>query len=283
MSFGYSREGGVNVSLRRLDEKTLRVRIRLDHAQVYGPSAGLLYTVWGKDFAGFRSGSPALQGLEKRVARQVEGYLTARLGWMAQRMNEDHALIEFILDPREREQMAGLQELLAGGDLEVLDTMNKRIKAAGEAFAHAKDFKEGLGDLKRGYDRALGRMGEGRRSFAGTLRADETSAGLALRIPLLFGAGLSSGERGEHISVLDGQGGEFHVYRAHRESGRSSLELPWLGSLSNHDSPGACSPSRTRMGEGAPLLRRSSSSSRTATRCSRNGTPAAWPRRRTAS
>jgi len=236
VSFGYSREGGVNVSLRRLDEKTLRVRIRLDHAQVYGPSAGILFTVWGKDFAGFRPESQVLQSVEKRVARQVEGYLTARLGWMAQRMNEDHALIEFTLDPREQEQMAGLQELLAGGDLEVLDTMSKKLKTAGAAFVHSKDFKEGLGELKRGYDHALGSMGDGRRSFAGTSRAEETVSGLALRIPLLFSAGLSSGKRGEHISVLDGQGGEFHLYRAHRESSRSSLELPLAGSLSNHDS-----------------------------------------------
>ncbi|MBI5209613.1 MAG: hypothetical protein HY927_06515 [Elusimicrobia bacterium] len=251
VSFGYSREGGVNVTLRRLDKDSLRVRIRIDYARVHGPGVGLDYTVTGthwyeeyrvlgrdlaKDSMGELIGEKLVfNALDRNIRRELEKFLALRLRWLTQWVREDHALIEFILNPNDKEQMKGLEELLAGGRLEVIDSMYKRFKTAGMAFLDMKDLKDQMPDLRKSYDEALRALETGVRSFTGTDRAESLVHSFRLKFPILFDYSRNAGKRDDKITVLDDAGGEFGIYRAHKESSKGFLSVPFLGQLFNYN------------------------------------------------
>ncbi len=249
VSFGYSREGGSAVSLRRLDRNHLRMRLRIDYMKVWGPSGGLVYSILGSEWEALRTGgkdamekvmgdlvgSLVGRGIDRILNRAVQRYLTAQINWIAQWSREDHAMIEFILDPNDPKQMKALEELLAGGDITILDTLGKMGKLAGESFLHTEQLHRKLKELKKRYGETLNAMEDATRSFAGTQRINGFLGSFRVKIPLLADLSWASGRRDEQMHLFDDTGGQIWAYRTHKESTNGFFDIPFLGRLINNN------------------------------------------------
>lgn len=246
VSFGYSRQGGTSVTLKRLDADTLRVRIRLDHAEFYGPSLGLSFRLFGDDFDRWRGAGrdwaaeslgdfagkelawPLVNGEIRRYARR---YLSGEASLSHGEQREDHALIELLLNPNDPAQMQALEELLSGGKLPVLDTLARLAKTTGTAWLGFHDMRGHVKDLEKSYEAALAALGLETRGFAGTQSVTGSSNGLRVKVPLLFDMSGGWGRRDERVDLLDEAGGRYRVYRGHSESSRAVLDLPFVRNM----------------------------------------------------
>ena len=246
VSFGYSREGGTSVTLKRLDEDTLRVRIRVDHAQFYGPSVGVSFRLFGDDFDRYRGEGRDWAGetlgdfvgkevvwklVSGQMRRYANRYLSGGAGLSTSGLKEDHTVVEFLLDPHDQAQMQALEALLAGGKLPVLDTLASLSKATGSAFLGLRDARARLKELEKSYSAALEALGGEARSFAGTQSVTGALNSLHIKLPVLWDYSLSSGRRDEQVELLDDSGGRYHIYRSHQESGSAVLDIPFVSSL----------------------------------------------------
>ncbi|MFA6318796.1 MAG: hypothetical protein WC943_15415, partial [Elusimicrobiota bacterium] len=238
VSWGYSREGGVNVTVRRLDPDAIRVRIRIDHARVTGPAIGLDYSITGahfydeyktfgeeaaRDSMGDLVGKNVFKLVERPIRKELEKYLALRLQWLTQYVKEDHAVIEFVLNPNDAKQMKGLEDLLSGGKFEVIDSLYQRLKVAGVAWLNLDTLKDQMPQLQETYDAALKELGAGARTFLGTDRAESVLKGFRLKFPFLFDYKRNSGVRDDKITILDDAGGEYGIYKGHKESERGCI------------------------------------------------------------
>jgi hypothetical protein len=245
VSFGYSRSGGVNVSLRRLAEDRLRVRIRFDYASVTGPGITGSMTVPAAQFAKFKGLSDtAVEGalgrglIGKEGAREAANllhsllntYFTARISLLAQHVSEDHALFEVVLDPHQEESMKGLEELLSGGRLELAGALSKKFATAAKSLAHLEDFDETLPELQRRYERSLAEM-DALEKFAGTDRLKRQTGSFSFGLPLLWDHSQSGEKREDLIRVLDDSKGELAVYREQKQWSNGYLGVPFAGDL----------------------------------------------------
>ncbi len=249
VSFGYSRQGSNSVSLRRLDAKTLRLRVRIDYMRAYGPSGGLVYSVYGSEFEQFRNdgrdlftdgvgdltGKFAFKEVNRQLGRQFERYLVARLTWMAQWFKEDHAVIEYLLDPGDKAAMKALEDLLAGGNIDVLDTLGKMSREAGSAFLHLEEMNRKAEALQEAYAKAFEGIAGAARTFVGAERVTGFLTSIRLKIPLLADLNWGWGDREEKVSIMDDDGGEYRIYRAHSESTAKTLDLPFVGAIINYN------------------------------------------------
>lgn len=243
ISFGYSREGGSSVTLRRLDAKTLRVRLRMDYVNVYGPGGGVTLSLLGSDLDRFRSegkewtgdslGELAGQGAWKLLDREVRGtaerYLAARLNWWAHWSRGDHALFELLLDPGDAGHMAALERLLAGGDVPALDSLAKLASSAASMLPDLKPLERRLPGLLEAQNEALGSLADGVRGFTGAERVEGFGSSLWLKIPLALDYRRDAGTSDERITFLDGSGGRYHIFRSHKESSTGLVDLPLVG------------------------------------------------------
>lgn len=249
LSWGYSRQGGSSVSLRRLAEDQLRVRVRIDYARFQGPSAGVVYSIFGEDFQQFRRDGKETAGdllgnlvgkdvawglLDRELRRYFERYMRAHLTWMAQWSKEDHAMIEVMLDPTDKAQMKVLEELLAGGKIDVLDTLVKMSKTASKTFLHLKELREEMGELKKSYEEAFGAAGRNIPVYGATSKILGFLHHIRLKLPVLMDLSYSWGNREERLTIFDETGGEFNIYRAHSESSNGFLDVPFVGRVINY-------------------------------------------------
>lgn len=246
VAFGYSRQGGVSVSLNRLSEEDLRLRVRFDFAEVYGPSGGVALRVDGarfdeyrregdrevEHFAGGFAGPLAAKGIDGLLLRPLFNYLTARLSLFAQWSDGDHALMEFVLDPTDDAQMAALERLLKDGDLRVLDSLWKGAKDVFEGFVGEAPKLDRFGAVERRYAGAL----DPKSRYAAQDKTSARTLGFGAKLPLLLDLSFSKGRQDDAVTVLDGEGNRFEIYRAHREIGRGTATVPFVGTLIRHNS-----------------------------------------------
>lgn len=246
VSFGYSREGGMNLTLKRLDKNRLRFRLRLDHAEVLDVAGEASVRIGAADFDRYSrlgedefesalgeliGGDAAFRLANRNILKPLSRYLTARFGLLVQWIEGDQALLEFILDPEDKAQMKALEKALSGGDLPVLASLWKGTKSIARSFAGSRVDRKGFKEAAAEYSERLGRPPD----FSGTMHYERTQFPLWLKIPILFDYGFSSGRGRERIDDLEGDSGTFRVYRAHRESRLGVFDIPFLGSLVKSD------------------------------------------------
>ncbi|MBI3552332.1 MAG: hypothetical protein HY077_07425 [Elusimicrobia bacterium] len=245
VSFGSSRSGGMSVSLNRLAERDLRLRLRIDYAEVKGPSGGVALRVDGGDFDQYRTlsgdevkgslgfaGPLARSGLNGSLLNPLANFLVARLNLFAQWTKGDHALMEFVLDPENEEQMKALERLLKEGDIRVFDTLWKGTKDAALAFSNITPSLSQFRKVEERYAAALA----AKSAYAAQDRATGSSLGLSLKIPFLLDLAVNSGKQRDKVTVVDGSGGHFDIYRAHHELNRGTIGVPFMGTLVRHNS-----------------------------------------------
>lgn len=245
VSLGYSREGGVSVTLRRLSERELRFRLRLDHAQVLSANGSVAGFLKGEDFLRYQGegrdilednlggliGGTAFKPLDRALLGPLKRLLNFQLSLVTQWTSGDHILVEFVLDPENEEQMKALEELLIGGKLQVLPTLWKGIKTLGETFSGIEAARRTAHDLAKAYSAALGRDP----FFSATDAYRRWSLPFRLRIPVLGDFSFSYEKERDRVALSERDGGAFHIYKARSDRNAALLDIPFLGHFVKHN------------------------------------------------
>lgn len=224
LHFGTSAEGRSSLSLYRVSESELRFRLRLDQARIVDKGGGLLATI-----ATYQIGLPAgeqilIKFISREASKILNRYLAASLQ-LGQSSREGVAtVLEFVLDPRDPEQMRRLAQA-AKGDLGVIDELSRMATAVKARLKNEKAAREDIARLAERHERELGLEP----SFAGLDEYERKRRNFRFRLPLLFDFGRSKGTDDDRIVVLDEAGGEYDIHRADRRKENGLFDIPLLG------------------------------------------------------
>ncbi len=230
-SLGTSKEMKPSVTLFKMDEDKLRLRIRLDRITVKSAGASL-----GTTFAAGMIGLPEAENflmkeLDKTLVKEFNKYIALRFGLSTSRAKGQKILLEFVIDTKNPEQVAKLVEFLKG-DLSII----KRLIEMGVRF---NDFSS-LDDTAAG-QQALDSVsqvasdGLGLNStFAGSNHFNSNSNAMNIVLPIVLQRESNSGQRYDRYQV-SGSDQVLHVNNASRNTSVSNINLPFVGKIFKHN------------------------------------------------
>ena len=224
VSLTAGREDASQVTLRRLDERTLRFRLHLDHAtvRVAGGSAGvallpLAHMPWPV------GGDLLAQTVGHTAGVEIQRYLTASLGLTANRRAGERAVVEYLLDPADAEQMEALVRLVKG-DLESLVNLGR--KGTGPIWRDADRDPDLARELAQEHAANLGAAA----SFSGADRYQDGRHTLALKVPVALDYTRTEERAHDLAKAFDG-GGTFNDYQVVVQKNRNLLDIPDAGQV----------------------------------------------------
>ncbi|OGR45331.1 MAG: hypothetical protein A2X35_03555 [Elusimicrobia bacterium GWA2_61_42] len=230
-SLGTSKELKPSVTLYRMSENALRLRIRLDRITVKSGGASV-----GTSFDAGMIGLPEAEGflmkeLNKTVVKEFNKYLALRMGLSQSRVKGKKLLLEFIIDPKNPEQVAKLTEFLKG-DLSII----KKLIQMGIRFNDYSDTDDNsngqnaLNEVENVAEQGLGLNS----TFAGSNHFSGTSNGFNLTLPVLVQHESSTGQRYDRYQTMNGAQ-VLHVHNVSKNSSNSNINIPVVGKIFKHN------------------------------------------------
>ncbi len=234
VSAGTAKERKPSVTLYRMDEGKLRLRLRLDRVSVR--SSGISLSAIEVPFSDIgQAGAENLfaRELGKEWAREANKNLAFRLSFGRSTSLGKRLLLEFILDPRDQAQMAGLEKFLRG-DLGVI----KRFIEMGLRFdnlSEDENVAEGAGEIE-GISGEAGQTIGAQAAFAGSNLYHGHGHSVQVQLPILHNQTVGWGSAYNRYQSLARDGETLHAQSYSRTSNAASINIPFIGSNSKYDS-----------------------------------------------
>ncbi|MDD2806746.1 MAG: hypothetical protein PHV33_14435 [Elusimicrobiales bacterium] len=234
-SLGASKELKPSVTLFRMSEDKLRVRIRLDRITVKSAGASV-----GTSFDAGMIGLPEAEDyfisalgkeINKNLVKEFNKYIAVRFGLSTSRAKGKKILLEFIVDPRNQDQVSKLVDFLKGdlGIIRKLIEMGIRFND----FSDIEDNAAGQQALQAVDD--VAQQGLGLNStFAGANHFNSTSHGMNIVLPVVMDRETSNGQRYDRYQTSGG-GEVLHVNNASRNESVSNINVPFVGKVFKHN------------------------------------------------
>ncbi|PKM98576.1 MAG: hypothetical protein CVU79_02805 [Elusimicrobia bacterium HGW-Elusimicrobia-3] len=230
-SLGTSREMKPSVTLFRMDENRLRLRIRLDRIHVKSAAASA-----GTSFDAGMLGLPEAENflmkeLNKTVVKEFNKYLALKFGLSHTRAKGKKMLLEFIIDPKDPAQVSRLVEFLRG-DLSII----KRLIEMGVRFNDFSDMDDNaagqaaLQDVTEVAGDSLGLNS----TFAGSNHFNSSSNGMNFMLPIAVHSESSTGQRYDRYQTMGGEE-VLHVHNASKNQSVSNINIPIVGKIFKHN------------------------------------------------
>ncbi len=230
-SLSASKELKPSVTLFKMDDSKLRLRIRLDRITVKSAGASV-----GTSFDAGMIGLPEAENflvkeINKNLVKEFNKYIALRLGLSTSRAKGQKILLEFVIDTKNPEQVARLVEFLKG-DLSII----KRLIEMGVRF---NDFST-LDDTAAGQqalDSVAQVAGDGlglNSTFAGANHFNSNSNAMNIVLPIVLQRESSSGQRYDRYQVSGGDQ-VLHVHNASRNTSVSNINIPFVGKIFKHN------------------------------------------------
>ena len=234
VSAGETKERRPSVTLFRMDDEHLRLRVRLDRVTVQsiGASASSVQIPMS-DLGLWNADNILAKFINKTWAGEVNRYLAAQLSLGYSRNFGKKLLVEFVLNPKDHEQMATLEKFMLG-DFSIL----KRFVELGlhfNDFAENDETANGLGDITAAANQASNGVGA-KPEFAGSDIYHGHSTNIHMQVPVVHAQDLSWSASYNRYQSLEKQGETLHVQQRTRYSDGRSVNLPVLGSERKYNS-----------------------------------------------
>ena len=230
-SLGTSKELKPSVTLFKMDENKLRLRIRLDRITVKSVGASV-----GTSFDAGMIGLPEAENflvkeINKNLVKEFNKYIALRLGLSHTRAKGKKLLLEFIIDPKNPEQVSKLVDFLKG-DLSII----KRLIEMGVRFNDFNDIDDNAaGAAAMQQVDEVAEQGLGLNStFAGANHFNSTSNGMNIVLPVVMHRESSTGQRYDRYQTTDSDQ-VLHVQNASRNTSVSNINLPFIGKIFKHN------------------------------------------------
>lgn len=231
---GYGKDKKPVISLYKMDDNNLRLRIRIDHITVrsVGANANTIEIPTGD--IGLISGENMLSKLiNKEAAKEINKMIAFKLAYSHVRTNGQKLLLEFIVDPKNPEQVEKLSDLLRGN----LDNIMKLIKMGlkFDNFSEEASGKEGEGEINE-LATATGNAIDAESSFAGSDHHEGHSDNFNINIPVIHNHQNSWASSYHRYQSLNNEGGTIHVQQRTRVSNGESINIPFVGTMVKYNS-----------------------------------------------
>ncbi len=239
ISLGAEKELDHSVSIYRMSESELRVRIRLDQARIISYGAEVTATVVPLEDT-FVTATDAIIKLLGPTAGQLgidmlmpslEKYTYASLGVSQERVKGKKALLEFILDPKAPAQMEKLAELLNHGQLGTIAELAKL--AVKRAFLPDHDGNLTEASLLQATSRWEARLGV-QSSYNGVDRIREVNTNIHVHVPILADYQREYGSSYQNIHT-PGSKETLHIHENTLERSGGYLDVPFQGTTYKHN------------------------------------------------
>ncbi|MBI5240502.1 MAG: hypothetical protein HY926_08520 [Elusimicrobia bacterium] len=230
VSFGYSQPETASVTVYRLSESAVRLRIRIDHAKIWSGGGQVVLNVPFQQYMGLDDGGSFLEKQTDRLAwGQIRRYLEGAFGFSAYRGGGRKALIEFVLDPRQPEHMESLARFLKG-DLDALFLLNRIALATARPFLQEKSKLDDLKRLEEKYSEKLGVEP----AYSGADDYTRKGRRFNVQVPIILGAESTKSWDYDRI-VGEEKDVELQMNQASRHRSGHFLNVPFLGQITKHD------------------------------------------------
>jgi hypothetical protein len=234
-SLGASKEMKPSVTLYKMSEDKIRLRIRLDRINVRsaGVSAGTSFDAGmiGLPEADQYFMEAVGKEINHQVLREFNKYVALKFGLSTSRAKGQKILLEFIIDAKNPEQVAKLVDFLKG-DLGII----RKLIQMGVRF---NDFSS-LDDTAAGQqalDSVSGVAAEGlglNSTFAGSNHFNATSHGMNVTLPVVMQSEHSTSQRYDRYQA-SGSDQVLHVNTASKNESVSNMNIPWVGKVYKHN------------------------------------------------
>ena len=252
VSYGMSRQKKPSITLRRLEQNKLRLRLRLDKISVrsFGVSANTVEVpldALGLEQAGtmtadllnryavprFAERWVTSEMFDKMLKSEINKYITVKLSFAHSRYRGGKLLLEFILDPENEVQMENLAEFLRGN----FGLIN-RFREMGISFRDFSEDDDALYGLEA-LDNTASEMGEDLGTddtFAGTDMYNGRSNSVGANLGIIGNHSASWGSSYHRYQAADNGGETIHVHQRTRSYNGSNFNIPFLGTMIKHNS-----------------------------------------------
>lgn len=230
-SLGTYKDMKPSVTLFRMSEDKLRMRIRLDRITVkhIGASGG---TSFDAGMIGLSEAEGFLmKELNKEIVKEFNKYLAVKFGLSRSRAKGQKILLEFVLDPRNDEQIGKLVDFLRG-DLGII----RKLIEMGVEF---NDFSEGantasgqasLDAVSQVADEELGLN----TTFAGSNHFNSDSHSWNAMLPIIVHHESGKTQRYDRYQAA-GSEEVLHVHSASKRESNSNINIPIIGKIFKHN------------------------------------------------
>ncbi|MCM2267515.1 MAG: hypothetical protein NDI60_07030 [Elusimicrobiales bacterium] len=230
-SLGSTRETKPSVTLFRMSDNQLRMRVRLDRIHVKSAGASV-----GTSFDAGLIGLPEAEGLlmkelNKQIVKEFNRYLSFQFGLSTSRVKGKKILLEFIIDPTNDEQVNKLVEFLKGdlGIIRKLIAMGVRFND----FSDMDDNAQGAQALQNVEEVASNELGLNA-TFAGSNHYTGSSHASNIMVPVLLHREANAGRRYDRYQAI-GSDQVLHVHNTSRNTSVSNINVPVIGKIFKHN------------------------------------------------
>ncbi|MBI3552093.1 MAG: hypothetical protein HY077_06210 [Elusimicrobia bacterium] len=227
ISFGIGQTGASIMSVYRMSEDKMRFRLRISHARIHNKGGSILAVHPAIHIFSAPAGI-LIKVVDSQTTRLLSHYLTENIGIFFASTDGQQLMMEFILDPRNPEDMDELASVLRGDFVTLLKMAKRMVTLQANADRARKDF----GELEKEHEARFKRPA----NFPGLDIYHAQSRNLHLMLPFLFDHVRASTLADDRIVRLDAQGGEVHIYRSDRNVNSGMIDVPIKGQLVKHNS-----------------------------------------------
>lgn len=232
---GVTKERKPSITLFRMKEDVLRLRIRINRLLVKSVSGGVSSTfeIPAGDIGLFEAENILTKEINKQIAREINKYLAAKITYGHSRNSGRKILLEFLINPKDQRQLDALVEFLKG-DLGFI----KRFIELGlkfNEFTEIADMQQGLNGMNQVIDQAENALGVDA-SFAGANHYHGHSDNLNIAVPVIHNHENSWTTSYNRYQTMDTKDGVIHVSQAGRVSNGSSINIPFVGTMIKYNS-----------------------------------------------
>lgn len=249
ISIGYAREETASVTLLRLSTDTLRLRVRLDRANIISAGGGVRASLPVTELLGLgEAPNLALKEGERVLVREINRYLSNSLGLDYWKQDGRKILLEFSLDPGNAEQMAHLVSFLKGNVSAF--AMLKRVITF--AAPRPEKIRGQLAEIARRDAAALG-LGDSISAAAFAGADDYQRSGGRFHVQIPFVVRHEAGREYQSDSIVAANE-EYSTEVRQRSSPRSVawLDVPLLGQMFKKNSDSTIQALARVDGDGVP-------------------------------
>lgn len=238
--WGALHENRENLSLYRMAPDKLRLRLRLDRADISTKGGSVVGTVTAgqlglqvaDDFLANALGSTVSGVLDKvinrAIAHEISSYLRAAVDVSEHKRTGEQTVLEFILDPNDQTQMEAVTRLMKGDFLS--------LKALAR-LVHPKDGPQVVderGRLETWKGDKAAEIGK-EPTFAGIDKYKKDMKRFHFKLPIIWDHQTTWNKSDERITLLDKSGSKINVYETEKRGSNKFIEIPILGNLTAHD------------------------------------------------
>ncbi len=218
---GYNQGGQAALSLYRLSPDRIRMRFRIEDAEVRTNGGSLVASFPAIAMASVGEGI-LLKQVDRLIARGLSDYVSAQLSHFRSAGHGQRIVLEVLLDPNNEEQLQALTDVVRGDLTRILRLVAERNGLLPERTARAN-----ARELRDHYATGIGARDA--ETFLDTYRNEASDWNLHL--PFLTRQRWNTNTGEDRLERLDSGEGEVRIYHADKLRESHLFYLPFVGSI----------------------------------------------------